>query len=553
MNPKEQTITSFGTELKDRLLEGVKQLNDSVSSTLGPAGRTVLIKRLHNKTIITKDGVTVAKNFKELEDQVATIGVELVKKVSIKSGNEVGDGTTTSCVLATAILEEGIKNIKVGSNPVEIKKGIDDAVATLVQQLEELAIEITEDSQIKEVATISANNDEEVGNLIVTALDKVGRDGIVTIEESKTGETYLETVEGMEFTRGYVSPYFVTDNNTMSTVMNDPYILIYNGMLNQSADIVNALQVANTENKPLVIIANEIGGEALATLIVNKMRGIVNVVGVKSPDFGDRRTMALEDLALITGGTVISKDKGYKIEKLQPIQLKEMMGSARSVNVFKDKTTVIDGRGDETKIEERAQEVKVLIDNATSAFEKEKLQERLGKLVGGVAIINVGGNSEIEMKEKKDRVEDALFASLAALDEGIVAGGGTALLYARQKINRGGTDDQSIGRRIVYKAVSEPFIKILSNAGHDRVDAQYAGSKLVDSEINSWMGLNYKDLSVVDFKELGVIDPKKVTRIALENAASVAGTILTTDAAVVEKARNEDAPPQQQWDPNGMF
>ena len=553
MNRKEQTITSFGTELKDRLLEGVKQLNDSVSSTLGPAGRTVLIKRLHNKTIITKDGVTVAKNFKELPDQVSTIGVELVKRVSIKSGNEVGDGTTTSCVLATAILEEGIKNIKVGSNPVEIKKGIDDAVATLVKQLEELAIEITEDSQIKEVATISANNDEEVGNLIVTALDKVGRDGIVTIEESKTGETYLETVEGMEFSRGYVSPYFVTDNNTMSSVMNDPYILIYNGMLSKSEDIVNALQVANTENKPLVIIANEIHGEALATLIVNKMRGIVNVVGVKSPDFGDRRTMALEDLALITGGTVISKDKGYKIEKLQPIQLKEMMGSARSVNVFKDKTTVIDGKGDETKIEERAQEVKVLIDNATSAFEKEKLQERLGKLVGGVAIINVGGNSEIEMKEKKDRVEDALFASLAALDEGIVAGGGTALLYARQKINRTGTDDQSIGRRIVYKAVSEPFIKILSNAGHDRVDAQYAGSKLVDNENNSWMGLNYKDLSVVDFKELGVIDPKKVTRIALENAASVAGTILTTDAAVVEKERNEDTPPQQHWDPNGMM
>jgi chaperonin GroEL len=547
MNPKEQTITSFGTELKDRLLEGVKQLNNSVSSTLGPAGRTVLIKRLHQKTKITKDGVTVAKNFKELEDQVATIGVELIKKVSIKSGNEVGDGTTTSCVLATAILEEGIKNIKVGSNPVEIKKGIDDAVATLVQQLEELAIEITEDSQIKEVATISANNDEEVGNLIVTALDKVGREGIVTIEESKTGETYLETVEGMEFTRGYMSPYFVTDNNTMSAVMNDPYILIYNGIVGKSEEIVNALQVANTENRALVIIADEFHGEGLATLIVNKMRGIVNVVAVKAPDFGDRRTMALEDLALITGGTVISRDKGYKIEKLQPVQLKEMMGSARSVNVFKDKTTVIDGKGDETKIEERAQEVKTLIENAESVFEKEKLQERLGKLVGGVAIINVGGNSEIEMKEKKDRVEDALFASLAALDEGIVAGGGTALLYARQKIDRTGTDDQSIGRRIVYKAVSEPFIKILSNAGHDRVDAQYAGSKLVDNEINSWMGLNYKDLTVMDFKEAGIIDPKKVTRIAIENAASVAGTILTTESVIFEKKEDEDETPQ----PNG--
>jgi len=553
MNRDEQTITLFGAELRDRLLAGVKQLNDSVSSTLGPAGRTVLIKRLHNKTIITKDGVTVAKNFKELEDQFSTLGVELVKRVSIKSGNEVGDGTTTSCVLAYAILEEGMKNIKVGSNPVEIKKGIDEAVSIVVKQLENMAVEITDDAQIKEVATISANNDEEVGNLIITALDKVGREGIVTIEESKTGETYLETVEGMEFTRGYVSPYFVTDNGTMTAMMEDPYIMIYDGVLQKSQDIVNSLQVANTDNKPLVIIANEIGGEALATLIVNKMRGIVNVVGVKSPDFGDRRTMALEDLATITGGKVISYAKGQKIEKLQPVQLKELFGSARNVNVGKDKTTVIDGRGSEEAIEARAEEVKTLLDKATSPFEKEKLQERLGKIVGGVAIINVGGNSEIEMKEKKDRVEDALYASLAALDEGIIIGGGTALLYAAQLINIEGNNDIAVGRRIVRKAIQSPFLKILTNAGHDINDARYAGSKLVDTNEDIWLGLNYKDLSTINFKEAGIIDPKKVTRVALQNAASVAGTILTTDAAVVEKGRNEDAPPQQQWDPNGIM
>jgi len=553
MNRDEQTITLFGAELRDRLLAGVKQLNDSVSSTLGPAGRTVLIKRLHNKTIITKDGVTVAKNFKELEDQFSTLGVELVKRVSIKSGNEVGDGTTTSCVLAYAILEEGMKNIKVGSNPVEIKKGIDEAVSIVVKQLENMAVEITDDAQIKEVATISANNDEEVGNLIITALDKVGREGIVTIEESKTGETYLETVEGMEFTRGYVSPYFVTDNGTMTAMMEDPYIMIYDGVLQKSQDIVNSLQVANTDNKPLVIIANEIGGEALATLIVNKMRGIVNVVGVKSPDFGDRRTMALEDLATITGGKVISYAKGQKIDKLQPVQLKELFGSARNVNVGKDKTTVIDGRGSEEAIEARAEEVKTLLDKATSPFEKEKLQERLGKIVGGVAIINVGGNSEIEMKEKKDRVEDALYASLAALDEGIIIGGGTALLYAAQLINIEGNNDIAVGRRIVRKAIQSPFLKILTNAGHDINDARYAGSKLVDTNEDIWLGLNYKDLSTINFKEAGIIDPKKVTRVALQNAASVAGTILTTDAAVVEKGRNEDAPPQQQWDPNGIM
>ena len=552
----EKTITSFKSDLKDRLLEGVKQLNDSVSSTLGPAGRTVLIKRMHQKTKITKDGVTVAKNFKELDDQVASIGVELVRSVSIKSGNEVGDGTTTSCVLATAILEEGLKQVKDGSNPVEIKKGIDEAVVTVTNKLKDLAQEITDDAQIKEVATISANNDEECGELILQALDKVGRDGTVAIEESKTGETYLEVAEGMEWNRGYLSPYFVTDNNTMSTVFNDPYIFIYNGNIDFSKQIVNVLQIANTENKPLLIVADNIYNEALATLVVNKMRGIVNVAAVRANDFGDRRKMFLEDLALIINGQVISKDKGHNLEKLTPITIRESLGTARTVTITKDKCTIVDGKGDPIKIEERAQEIKESIENATSLFEKEKHQERLGKLVGGVSIINVGGGSEIEMKEKKDRLEDALYASLAAIDQGIVIGGGTALLYAAQSIDITGKDDKSIGRRIVRQAIQQPFIKILTNAGHDINDVRYAASKLIDSGNDIWAGLNYKDLSTIDFKEAGIIDPLKVVNAALQNASSVAGTIITTDAAVIEE-RNKNtqptAPGMDQFDPNGYM
>ena len=552
----EKTFTSFGTNLKDRLLNGVKQLNEAVSSTLGPAGRTVMIKRSGGRpTIITKDGVTVAKNFKELDDQVASIGVELVKKVSVKSGNEVGDGTTTSCVLATSILEEGIKQIKDGSNAVEIKKGIDNAVSTVVSKLKKMSTEITDDSQIKEIATISANNDEECGELILQALDKVGRDGIVTIEESKTGETYLETVEGMEIIRGYMSPYFVTDNNTMSAVLDDPLIFIYDGNITKAQEIVNVLQIANTENKPLLIIAENIGGEALATLIVNKMRNIVNVCAIKAPEFGDRRTMALEDLAVVTGGTVLSRAKGNKLEKMLPGLIQPLLGGTRTATITKDKTTIVDGKGDSDKIEERAQEIKTLIDNAQSPFEKEKLQERLGKLVGGVSIINVGGNSEIEMKEKKDRMVDALFASLAAIDDGIVIGGGTALLYAAGSINIQGKDDQAIGRRIVKKAIIEPFTKLLTNAGHDINDVRYAASKLIDSSGGLWKGLNYKDLSTLDFKKAGIIDPLKVVKTALQNAASVAGTILTTDAAVIEERRKDEQPAHVNghWDPNGVI
>ena len=534
------TETSFGTELKNKLLEGVQKLNNSVASTLGPAGRTVLIKEQNGEVKVTKDGVTVAKAFKELEDQVESLGAELAKKVSIKSANEVGDGTTTSTVLATAILEEGIKQINDGSNPVNIKKGIDEAVSTVVSKLKEMATEITDDSQIKEVATISGNNDTEIGNLIATALDKVGRDGIVTIEESKTGETSLEVVEGMQFDRGFKSPYFVTDNDAMAAILDDPYVLIFDGRITQAAELLNVLNKVSSESKPLLIVAEDIDNEALATLIVNKMRGTVQVVAVKAPDFGDRRTMALEDLATVTGGQVLSKNKGHKLDKLQPIQFTELLGSARKVSVTKETTTIIDGKGTEEAITERAASIKTQLDSASSAFEKEKLQERLGKLIGGVAIINVGGNSEIEIKEKKDRVEDALFATKAALDEGIVAGGGTALLYAAGAIDPIGNDDIAIGRRIVKQAITEPFIKILTNAGHDINDIRFASFKLIDSGNNLWAGLNFKDLGVIDYKKEGIIDPKKVTRIALENAASIAGTILTTESVVYEKREDKE-------------
>ena len=538
------TETNFGTELKNKLLEGVQKLNDSVASTLGPAGRTVLIKENTGEIKITKDGVTVAKAFNELEDQTESIGAELAKKVSIKSANEVGDGTTTSTVLATSILKEGIRQINDGSNPVNIKKGIDEAVTTVVNRLKEMSTEITDDSQIKEVATISGNNDPEIGNLISTALDKVGRDGIVTIEESKTGETSLEIVEGMQFDRGFKSPYFVTDNNTMQAILDDPYILIFDGRITQASELINVLNKASGESKPILIVAEDIDGEALATLIVNKMRGTVQVVAVKAPEFGDRRTMALEDLATVTGGQVLSKNKGHKLDKMTPIQFNELLGTARKVTVEKETTTIIDGKGGEEAITARAEEIKTQLDNANSAFEKEKLQERLGKLIGGVAIINVGGNSEIEIREKKDRVEDALFATKAALDEGIIIGGGTALLYAANSINTiSENKDIATGRIIVKSAIQEPFLKLLSNAGHEVNDIRFASYGLSSADPNFWLGLDYKTLEMVNFKELGIIDPKKVTRIALENAASIAGTILTTESVIYEKRTDKKEEP----------
>jgi chaperonin GroEL len=525
------TKNVFGTELKEKLLSGIEKLNQSVSSTLGPGGRTVLIREQNGEVKVTKDGVTVAKAFHKLEDDIEDLGAQLVKQVSIKSANEAGDGTTTSTLLATEMIKAGLKEIRQGVNAVEIKNEIDKIVNEVVEEIKQVATEISSEDQIKQVATISGNNDPEVGNLIAEALDKVGREGVVTIEESKTGETTLEIVEGMQFDRGYKSPYFVTNNTTMQAVLDNPYILLYDGRISTAQELLQVLTKANSENRPLLIVAEDIGDEALATLIVNKMRGIVQVCAVKAPDFGERKTLILEDIAILTGGQVISKDKGLKLDKLTTQQLSQYLGTTRLITVSKEETTIIDGKGDEDKIEARANEIKDQIDKATSFYEKEKLQERLGKLVGGVAIISVGGNSDIEIKEKKDRVEDALFATKAALADGIVPGGG-ATLY-RVSLNHRSEDNinVAIARDIVRNALQAPFKKILSNAGIENWFENIPGYGQVYDAKNHIM---------VDAFQYGIIDPAKVVITALKNATSVAGTILTTESVVFEKKEKND-------------
>ena len=540
------TTTVFGTELKNKLLAGVKKLNESVSSTLGPGGRTVLIKDKSGEVKVTKDGVTVAKSFHELEDQVEDLGAQLVKQVSIKSANEAGDGTTTSTLLAAVMVEEGLKLINQGSNPVEVKKGIDKYVKLVIDQLKSIATDVATQDQIKDVATISANGDVEVGVLISTAIEKVGREGIVTIEESKTGETSLEIVEGMQFDRGYKSPYFVTNNNTMQAVLDDCSILIYDGRISTAADLLNILTKVNTENKALLIVADDIGDEALATLIVNKMRGIVRVCAVKAPDFGERKTLLLEDMAILTGGQVISKDKGYKLDKLTPAQLAPFLGTARTITVSKEETTIIDGNGTEEAIRTRATEIKDQIEKSTSFFEKEKLQERLGKLIGGVAIVSVGGNSDIEIKERKDRVEDALFATKAALVEGVVPGGGIALIEALNNLTikpKEMSADEMKGYDIVRKACFAPFKRILENCGIEdyySILRDLGDIRMSDSRSNIQYTYDAKAGIMVDAMEAGLLDPAKVTRTAMENAASVAGTILTTESVIFEKKADKE-------------
>jgi chaperonin GroEL len=535
------TTTVFGTELKNRLLAGIRKLNQSVSSTLGPGGRTVLIKDPSGEVKVTKDGVTVARSFHELEDQVEDLGAQLVKQVSIKSANEAGDGTTTSTLLATTMVEEGLKLINQGSNPVEVKKGIDKYVGQVVEQLREIAKDVSSQDQIQQVATISANGDTEVGQLISTAIEKVGREGIVTIEESKTGETSLEVVEGMQFDRGYKSPYFVTNNTTMQSVLEEPYILIYDGRITKAAELLNVLNKVSSENKSLLIVAEDVEDEALATLIVNKMRGTVRATAVKAPDFGERRTLILEDLAILTGGTVISKEKGHKLDKLAPNIISGLLGSARTSIISKETTTIVDGIGEVEAITARAQEIKEQIEKASSFYEKEKLQERLGKLIGGVAIISVGGNSDIEIKERKDRVEDALFATKAALVEGVVPGGGIALIEAVNALSikpKEVSTDELLGFDIVRKACYAPFKTILTNCG---IEDYYSILRAVqDSKKGDKLATyNAKTQNVVDATEAGLLDPAKVTRTAIENAASVAGTILTTESVIFEKKEDK--------------
>ena len=522
-------VIEFGPEGRKKLVSGIDKLADAVVATLGPNGRNVVIVNEMGQVQSTKDGVTVAKSI-SLSDNVEEVGVKMVKQAAIKTADNAGDGTTTSTLLAREMVKAGLNHLNNGANAVEIKRGIDVAVKQVTEELHRnIKEEISSEEQLEQIATISANNDPEVGKLIATALNKVGREGVVTIEESNSGETYLETVEGMQFDRGYKSHYFVTDNSTMSTHLENPFILIADKRFTNVKDLLPILEGVSNQNRPLLIIAEDIEGEALATLIVNKARGTIKVAAVKAPDFGDRRKLILDDIAILTGGQVFSTDKGMRLDKFSW----DWFGSARSVTITKDQTTIIDGRGESESIQARIEELQQQIEKAKTPFEQEKLQERLAKFVGGVAIVYVGRNTETEIKEKKDRVEDALYATKAAIKEGIVAGGGAALLYAREAIT-----ESNIGSKIVYQACGKPFEQILINAGYDKAKAQMLAMNYTSNE-TVWEGHDVKTGMIINMKEAGIIDPAKVTRTALENAASVAGTILLTECVIVDNPEDK--------------
>jgi len=538
----------FSSEAREELLKGVNKLADAVVATLGPSGRNAIIEQNQGNPVSTKDGVTVAKSI-DLEDRVENIGAQLVKQASIKTADQTGDGTTTSTLLAREIYKQGIERMTSAVNAVDIKRGIDDAVEKTVEFLKEYSKDITDEEQLKQVATISANNDTEVGELISTAMDKVGRDGVITIEESRTGETYLETVEGMQFSRGYKSPYFVTDNNTMQAVLRDPLILIVDKRLNQVKEILPILEAVSQQNKSLVLIADDIDGEALSTLVVNKMRGILQAVAIKAPAFGDRKKAMLEDIAVLTGGTVISPEKGMRLDKFDSAWL----GTAKKVVVGKETATIIDAQGEEEAIHSRVEELKSQIDESSSNYEIENLQERLAAFIGGVAIVHVGGHTEVEMKEKKDRVDDALHATKAALEEGILPGGGIALLNASKYLSGIIGDisvkDQQTGYDIVIQSIEKPFFQILENAGYSNVNAGDVEESVLTSEGDTWAGYDPRKEEVVNMLEAGIIDPTKVTRLALENAASVAGTMLITETVISNIKEKEN----KGIDPNMMM
>jgi chaperonin GroEL len=526
---KMSKVIEFGPEARKQLVAGIDKLADAVVATLGPNGRNVVIVNEMGQVQSTKDGVTVAKSI-SLKDNIEEVGVKMVKQAAVKTADVAGDGTTTSTLLAREMVKAGLSHLNNGANAVEIKRGIDAAVKQITEAIRyQIKEDISNEEQLEQIATISANNDAEVGKLISTALNKVGREGVVTIEESNTGETYLETVEGMQFDRGYKSHYFVTDNPTMSTYLENPFILIAEKRFTTVKDLLPILEGVSNQNRPLLIIAEDVEGEALATLIVNKARGTIKVAAVKAPDFGDRRKLILEDIAVLTGGQVFSTDKGMRLDKFSW----DWFGSARSVTITKDQTTIIDGRGESKSIQARIEELQQQIEKAKTPFEQEKLQERLAKFVGGVAIVYVGGNTETEIKEKKDRVEDALYATKAAIEEGIVAGGGAALLYAREAIT-----ESNIGSKIVYQACGKPFEQILVNAGYDKAKAQMLAMNYTSNE-TVWEGHDVKTGMIIDMKEAGIIDPAKVTRTALENAASVAGTILLTECVVVDNPEDK--------------
>ena len=532
----------FSQEARAKILDGVNTLADAVKVTLGPKGRNVVIDKSFGAPLITKDGVTVAKEI-ELEDKFENMGAQLVKEVASKTSDVAGDGTTTATVLAQSIYQEGVKLVTAGHNPMEIKRGIDKAVEAAVKQLQELSNPVQDHKEIAQVGTISANSDETIGNIIAEAMEKVGKEGVITVEEAKSMDTSLETVEGMQFDRGYLSPYFVTDSERMDASLDDPLILIHDKKISAMKDLLPILEPAAKQGRPLMIIAEDVDGEALATLVVNKLRGTINVCAVKAPGFGDRRKAMLEDIAVLTGGQVISEEVGFKLENATI----DMLGTAKRVVVDKDNTTIVDGAGDEASIEGRVNAIRAQIEETSSDYDREKLQERLAKLVGGVAVVKVGAATETEMKEKKARVEDALHATRAAVEEGIVPGGGVALVRCLDALKKLKVDgEQKFGVDLVIRAMEAPLRQIAINAG---VEGAIVADKVLNGKGS--YGFNAATEEYCDLLEAGIIDPTKVTRSAVQNAASVAGLMLTTEAMIADKPEENDggAPPAM---PGGM-
>ncbi len=525
-------LIQYSEDARSSILSGINQLADVVKVTLGPKGRNVVLDKGFGSPISTKDGVTVAKEV-ELEDKFENMGAQVVKEVASKTSDVAGDGTTTATVLAQAIFREGIRNVTAGSNPMELKRGIEKAVAMVVEEMHKLSKPTREKKEIAQVGTISANNDEDIGEIIAEAMDKVGKEGVITVEEAKAMETTLEAVEGMQFDRGYLSPYFVTDAERMECVISEPYILIYDKKISNMKDILPLLEQIAKMGKPLLIVAEDVEGEALATLVVNKLRGTLNVSAVKAPGFGDRRKAMLEDIAVLTGGKVISEEIGINLDSANL----EDMGSAKTIKIDKDNTTIIDGAGDASAIKDRVKQIRAQIEQSTSDYDKEKLQERLAKLVGGVAVINVGAATETEMKEKKARVEDALNATRAAVEEGIVPGGGVAFIRAIPALDNLKLDgDMQVGVRIVQRALEEPTRQIANNAG---MEGAIVVEQVKKEKGNS--GFDANSNQYVDMIKAGIIDPTKVARTALQNASSIASLLMTTEAMITEKPEEKSA------------
>lgn len=533
----------YSDDARNRLYEGVKKLNDAVKVTMGPRGRNVLIQKSFGAPAITKDGVSVAKEV-ELSDTLENMGASLVKEVANKTNDEAGDGTTTATVLAHAIFKEGLRNITAGANPIEVKRGMDKEAAAIIEELKKISKPVKGKKEITQVATISANSDEKIGNLIADAMEKVGKDGVITVEEAKSIDDELSVVEGMQFDRGYLSPYFVTNAEKMTVELSSPYILLFDKKITNLKDLLPVLEKVQQSGKPLLIIAEDIEGEALATLVVNKLRGVLNISAVKAPGFGDRRKAMLEDIAILTGGNVVSEELGRTLDSVTL----EDLGEAESINIDKDNTTIVNGKGDKAAIDARIAQIKAQIIETTSDYDKEKLEERLAKLSGGVAVIKVGAATETEMKEKKDRVDDALNATKAAAEEGIVIGGGAALVCASKKVNLNLCGDEKIGADIVKRALVSPLRQIASNAGFD---AGVVSHEIMNSKDNE-LGFDAVSGKYVNMFEEGIIDPVKVSRVALQNAVSVASMLLTTEATISDIKEDKPAMPDMSGMGGGM-